>query len=164
MTVAGVLAAIARHPIQFVLGRWNWKAAALSALMRGTIFFIATLGGGLTIASRTLLVDVTFRIPLAGVCAAVIQEVRNATPAWASLAVALGAVPVVAHAVEISVHSIARTPWLWRGVGASIALSIVSSAVELFLMRRRILLVGPQGAPLLTDLRRLLRVLGLGSA
>jgi hypothetical protein len=61
------------------------------------------------------------------------------------------------------VHSIARTPWLWRGVGASIALSIVSSAVELFLMRRRILLVGPEGAPILTDLRRLLRVFGLGS-
>jgi len=162
VTVAGVLAAIARHPIQFVLSRWNWKAAALSALMRGTIFFIATLGG-LTIASRTLLVDLTFRIPLAGVCAAVIQEVRNATPAWASLAVALGAVPVVAHAVEISVHSIARTPWLWRGVGASIALSIVSSAVELFLMRRRILLVGPEGASILTDLRRLLRIFGPGS-
>ena len=164
MTVAGVLAATARHPIRFVLSRWNWKAAALSALMRGTIFFIATLGGGLTIAARTLLVDLTFRIPLAGVCAAVIQEVRNATPAWASLTVALGAVPVVAHAVEISVHSIARTPWLWRGVGASIALSIVSSAVELFLMRRNILLVGPEGGSILADLRRLLRMFGPGSA
>ena len=164
MSVAGVLATIARHPIRFVSSRWNWKAAALSAAMRGTIFFVATLGGGLTTAARTLLVDLTFRIPLAGVCAGVIQEVRFARPAWAALAVALVAVPVTAHAVEIAVHSIAMTPWMWRGVAASIALSIVSSAVELFLMRRQILLVGPDGAPLGADVRRLLRIFGLRSA
>jgi len=58
----------------------------------------------------------------------------------------------------------ANTPWLWRGVAASVVLSIVSSAVEFLLMRRQILLVGPEGAPLASDLRRLLRILGVTSA
>ena len=161
MTVRHVLAFIARHPLRFVLSRWNWKAGLVSAAMRGTIFFAATLSGGLATAARTLLVDVTFRIPLSGLCAAVIQEVRHAEPVWAAAAVAFVAVPVAAHAVEIAVHSIAQTPGLWRGVGGSIALSIGSSAIEWLLMGRQILLVGPEGRSLGSDVRRLLQMLGL---
>jgi hypothetical protein len=158
-----VLAGIASHPIRFALGRWNWKAAVLSGCMRGTIFFAATLAGGLTTAARTLLVDAAFRVPLAGLCAAVIQEVRWAEPTWAAIAVAIVAIPTAAHAIEIAVHSIAMTPWLWRGVGASVALSVLSSAIELVLMRHHILLVGPEGASFGSDARRLLRILGLRS-
>jgi hypothetical protein len=160
VTVWTVLRAIGRHPLRFVFWRWNWKAGLLSAVMRGTIFFFTTLGSGLAVAVRTLLVDATFRIPLAGVCAAVIQEVRCATPGWAALAVALIGVPLVAHAIEITVHSFAGTPWLWRGVAGSIGLSIVSSAVELLLMRHQILLVGPEGGSLGSDLRRLREMFG----
>ena len=164
MTVGTVLVAILRHPIRFALSRWNWKAATLSAVMRGTIFFIATLGGGLATATRTLVIDAAFRIPLAGLCAAVIQEVRWAQPVWLALTVALVGVPIGAHTIEIGVHWMANTPWLWRGVAASVVLSIVSSAVEFLLMRRPILLVGPEGASLASDLRRLLRILGVTSA
>jgi hypothetical protein len=163
VTVGRVLAAISRHPVRFLAARWNWKAAALSACMRGPIFFAATLDRGLATAARTLLVDAAFRIPMAGVCAAVIQSVRWARPSWAAVAVAVLAVPAAAHAVEIAVHSIAMTPWLWRGVGASIALSIVSSAVQLVLMRRHILLVGPEAGSLGGDVRRLVRELGSSS-
>ena len=158
MNVSHVLGAIARHPLRFVLSRWNWKAALISAVMRGTIFFLTALGGGLAIAMRTLLVDAAFRVPLSGVCAAVIQEVRWAQPVWAALTVALVGIPVGAHAVEFIVHSLAKTPWLWRGIGASVALSIVSSAVEWCLMRHQIMLVGPEGASLGSDVRRLLHV------
>jgi hypothetical protein len=161
VTVSHVLASIARHPLRFVSSRWNWKAGLVSAAMRGTIFFAATLSGGLATAARTLLVDVCFRIPLSGLCAAVIQEVRHAEPAWAAATVALVAVPLAAHAIEIGVHSIAQTPGLWRGVGGSIALSIGSSAVEWFLMRHQILLVGPEGRSLGSDIRRVLQMLGL---
>jgi hypothetical protein len=160
VTVWAVLRSIVRHPLRFAFGRWNWKAGLLSAVMRGTIFFLTTLGSGLAVAVRTLLVDATFRIPLAGVCAAVIQEVRSATPVWAALVVALIGVPLVAHAIEIAVHSFAGTPWLWRGVAGSIVLSIVSSAVELLLMRHQILLVGPEGGSLAGDVRRLLQLFG----
>jgi len=164
VTVWSALRSMARHPFRFVLSRWNWKAGLVSAVMRGTIFFLTALGGGLAIALRALLVDVAFRVPLSGLCAAVIQEVRWAEPAWAAITVSLGVVPLAAHAIEIAVHWFARTPWLWRGVGASIALSILSSAVELFLMRHQILLVGPEGASLGSDFRRLLHIFGSRSA
>jgi len=164
VTVWSVLGSIACHPLQFVLSRWNWKAGLVSAVMRGTIFFLTALGGGLAIAVRALLVDVAFRVPLSGLCAAVIQEVRWAQPAWAAITVALGVVPLAAHTIEIAVHWFARTPWLWRGVAVSIALSIVSSAVELFLMRHQIMLVGPEGSSLGSDIRRLLHIFGLRSA
>jgi hypothetical protein len=164
VTVWNVLGSIARHPVRFVVSTWNWKAGLLSAVMRGTIFFLTALGGGLAIAVRTVLVDVAFRVPLAGVCAAVVQEVRWAQPSWGAAVVALVAVPIAAHAIEITVHWFARTPWLWRGVAGSSVLSIVSSAVELFLMRHRILLVGAEGASLGTDLRRLLQIVGGRSA
>ncbi len=164
MTVGRILAAIGRHPVHFVTGRWNWKAATLSACMRGAIFFAATLDRGLTTAARTLLIDAAFRIPVAGVCAAVIQEVRWARPSWAAVAVAVLAVPAAAHAVEIAVHSAAMTPWLWRGVGASIALSVASSAVQLGLMRRHILLVGPDAGSLWGDIKRVFGGLGSGPA
>jgi hypothetical protein len=164
VTVWNALASLVRHPVRFVVSRWNWKAGLVSALMRGTIFFLTALGGGFAVAVRTLLVDVTFRVPLSGLCAAVIQEVRHAEPAWAALMVALIGVPVAAHAVEIAVHRFGGTPWLWRGVGASVALSILSSAVELSLMRRQIMLVGPEGTSLASDLRRVLQILGLRAA
>jgi hypothetical protein len=160
VTVARVLTTVVRHPAHFVAARWNWKAGILSASMRGAIFFAVTLDRGLATAGRTLLVDAAFRIPMAGLCAAVIQEVRWAEPRWAAVAVAVLAVPAAAHAIEIAVHSLAMTPWLWRGVGASIALSVVSSAVQLFLMRHHIMLVGPGSGSLSSDIRRLARVLG----
>jgi hypothetical protein len=164
VTVWNVLDAIVRHPARFVRTRWNWKAGLVSAVMRGTIFFLTALGGGLAIAARTLLVDAAFRVPLSGLCAAVIQEVRRAQPAWGALGVALVGVPIASHAVEIAVHSLARTPWLWHGVALSAALSVVSSAVELFLMRHQILLVGPEGTSLAGDVRRLLHIFGWRAA
>lgn len=164
MTVWTVLRSIGRHPLRFLRSRWNWKAGLLSAVMRGTIFFVTALGSGVVVAVRTLLVDATFRVPLAGACAAVIQEVRSATPVWAALIVALVGIPLVAHAIEIAVHTFAGTPWLWRGVAGSIVLSIVSSAVELFLMRHQILLVGPEGGSLRSDVRRLLHMFGTRAA
>lgn len=160
MTVWSVLREIGRHPLRFVLSRWNWKAGLLSGLMRGTVFFFTALGSGLAVAVRTLLVDATFRVPLAGACAAVIQDVRFATPVWAALFVALIGIPLMAHAIEIAVHTFAGTPWLWRGVAGSAVLSIVSSAVELLLMRHQILLVGPEGGSLSSDLRRVLHLFG----
>jgi hypothetical protein len=164
VTIARILGGIVRHPMRFLATRWNWKAAALSALMRGAIFFGATLNLGLATASRALVVDAAFRIPLAGACAAVIQEVRWAEPRWSGVATAVLAVPMAAHAIEIAAHSIAGTPLLWRGVTVSVGLSILSSTVELFVMRHDVLLVGPGAGSVASDVRRLLRLARSGPA
>jgi hypothetical protein len=158
VTVPEALSGMVRHPARFLATRWNWKAALLSAAMRGSLFFGATLDFGVAAAARALAVDAAFRVPLAGTCAAVIQEVRAAQPRWAAAAVAVVGVPAGAHAVEIAAHSIGGTPFFWRGVALSVALSAVSSAVELSLMRHDILLVGPGAGSLAGDLRRLIRL------
>ncbi len=158
MTVRETAAAIVRHPARFLRARWNWKAALLSGVMRGAIFFGAALDFGLPAAARALMVDAAFRVPVAGACAAVIQEVRWAEPRWAAIAVAVVGVPAGAHAIEIAAHSMAGTPVWWRAVAVSCGLSVVSSAVEWLLMRHGVLLVGPGSGSLGGDLRRLFRL------
>src|SRR5262249_3951322 len=104
VTVAQTLGWIARHPMDFVATRWNWKAALVSALLRGTIFFSAAVEFGLPAALNALIVDAMFRVPMAGMCAAVIQELRSAEPPWAAAATAVLGVPAASHAIEITVH------------------------------------------------------------
>jgi hypothetical protein len=158
VTVGGAVGQMVRHPVHFLAARWNWKAALLSALMRGGIFFGTALDSGLAPAARALVVDATFRVPMAGACAAVVQELRWAEPRWAAVGIAVLAVPAASHAIEIVVHYAAATPLLWRGVTASIGLSVVSSAIELALMRAGVMLVGPGAGSLLGDLRRVMHL------
>lgn len=132
--------------MDFVATRWNWKAALVSALLRGTIFFSAAVEFGLPAALNALIVDAMFRVPMAGMCAAVIQELRSAEPPWAAAATAVLGVPAASHAIEITVHRAAMTPGFWRGVTFSIGLSMMSSAVQLVLMRRGLMLVGPEAS------------------
>src|SRR5262249_9238223 len=69
VTVVHAVCQMLRHPIHFLATRWNWKAAVLSTLMRGGIFFGTALESGLAPAARALVVDAAFRVPMAGTCA-----------------------------------------------------------------------------------------------
>lgn len=164
MTVGDVLCDIARHPMRFLVRRWNWKAGLLSALLRGAVFFTTTLSVGVAEATRALMVDASFRVPMAGICAALVQALRRAEPSWLASLLVVAAVPALSHAAEISIHTVAATPQLWRGVGASVALSVASSAVELVLMRHDVMIVGPGSASLASDLRRILHFRRTGAA
>jgi hypothetical protein len=156
--VGGALARIARHPVHFLATRWHWKAALLSALLRGALFFGSTLSAGLSLAAQALLVDAAFRVPVAGLCAAVVQELRWAEPRRVAEGIVILGIPAASHAIELAVHRAAATPMLWRGIGASMVLSVVSSAVEFVLMRHNVMLVGPGAGSLASDLRRLVRI------
>jgi hypothetical protein len=141
-----------------LVARWNWKAAVLSAAIRGTIFFTTNLGLGLDAARRAVVVDLLFRVPLAGWYAAVIQAAVDATHAWQTWAVVL-LVPIAAHAIEFGVHHSAGTPALHVSLAVSAAFSVVSSTFEWFAMRRGALTVGAGAASLGTDVRRLPRLI-----
>lgn len=164
MTVAETIGHMARHPMRFLMTQWNWKAGLLSALLRGAIFFGSTLSVGAAAAARTLMVDAAFRVPMAGVCAAIVQALRWAEPRWLATAIVLLGVPALSHTVEIGVHVTAATPALWRAVAGSVALSIASSAVELVLMRHGVMTVGPGSGSPASDIRRLVRLLRTGGA
>ena len=157
-TVNEVCVNLARHPVQCLVHRWNWKAAALSALLRGGIFFTSNLAAGPGAAVRALIVDVMFRVPLAGAFAAAAQAFTRAEPPWAASLAVVVLLPALAHVVEVLIHWTAGTPELGTSVLASIALSLFSAAFNLFAMRRGALIVGGPAGAFREDLRRLPRL------
>src|SRR5262249_47253164 len=132
MTVREVSADILRHPVDRMLRAWNWKAAALSATWRGSIFLAVNLGQGVASAAHAFVADALFRVPLSGIFAALTEALRTAEPAWAACLAIAGVLPVVGHAIEFVVHWAAATPELGRSELASIAFSVVSSTFNLF--------------------------------
>ena len=50
-TVGAVLRDLTRRPRIYLIARWNWKSAAMSAVIRGVLFFAATIRSGLDAAT-----------------------------------------------------------------------------------------------------------------
>jgi hypothetical protein len=141
MTVTATLRVLVRNPYRLV-SQWNWKAAILSGVIRGGIFFIAGLSFGIGAATRALLVDLAFRVPLSGLYGTLTQVFTGTEPAWAASAIVMVLLPVVSHAVEFVAHTMSGTLAVHAGVAASVAFTALSSVFSLFAMRRGLLLVG----------------------
>ena len=155
MTVAAVLRDVFTHPWRHLVRRWNWKSAALSASLRGGIFFWAALTAGPSAAIRAVAVDTAFRVPMVGFHGAVTQGIAEAKPRWAAIAVVAVVVPAFSHAVEFAAHSAAGTVGRRAGIEVSILVSLLSGVFQLFAVRHGALRVGPTGAGFFDDLRRL---------
>ena len=141
-TVAAVLADVASRPHHHLVARWNWKAALLSGVLRGLVFYAATRGAGPEAARTALAVEFVYRAAAAGCFASLTQAFRRATPGWAAEVVVAGALPAAAHALQLVAHYLAGTVDLDRGMAASVAFSVVSAAFTLYTMRRGVLIVG----------------------
>jgi hypothetical protein len=70
---ADALAQMLRHP-QEVLRLWNWKAAVLSVILRGPIFFVAGIRRGWQAAATALFTETVFCVLSAGFYGAVVQS------------------------------------------------------------------------------------------
>lgn len=137
---------------------WNWKSAVLSVMLRTPIFVAAAWQAGLLAAATAAAADVAFRVIAAGLIGAAVQRLASRPP---TMAVTLGAVvgiPAAVHTSEAIVHSVAGTPAWRQGVMVSIAVSVVTTAFNLYAMRRDALRAG-EGRPLREDLRRLPRLI-----
>src|SRR5262249_298562 len=84
VTIRETCAELARHPARYVIARWHWKSALMSAIFRGLVFFVANLGVGVGRAGRASIVEFALRVPLVGILASVAQLFRLAHPAWAA--------------------------------------------------------------------------------
>ena len=144
-TVMAVLADVVRRPRHHLIARWNWKAALMSSVLRGLVFFAATRGAGLDAAAAALAVEFAYRASITGCFASLTQAFRRAAPGWAANLVVIVAIPAAAHALQFGVHRFAGTAELDRGMAASIAFTVVSAAFTLFAMRRDVLIVGDVG-------------------
>jgi hypothetical protein len=156
MTVWEVSVDLIRHPR--VVDRWHWKSAALSAIVRGSLFFATNIADGPRPAARATLVEFALRVPLVGILAAVTQAFGKAEPPWAAAIVATALLPGLAHLAELAAHWMARTPELGASMQASVALSVLSTVFSLFAIRRGVMIVGDGSLSFGDDLKRLPRL------
>jgi hypothetical protein len=155
LTVGDVLTGLVRHPGENLIRRWNWKSAVMSAIFRGTIFFIANISAGLTAALSAMSIESAFYITTAGFYGAITQAFRKAQPPWAATLTVMVLQPTLNHSLEFTLHWIGGTEKLARSITASICFSLLSAVFNLFAMRRGALIVGEGRQSLIADLRRM---------
>jgi hypothetical protein len=143
----------------FVL-QWNWKAALLSAGIRGMLFCVAVVPRGAG-AMRGAWIEIAFRIALGGCWGSAMQALRRARPAWlAGVLVAL-VLPASAHVLEYALLKVGGATHIKTGMIVSVIFSAGSLLVNFALMRLGLLITGEGSSSLSSDFRRLPAVLGL---
>src|ERR1700675_509501 len=151
-TLAAVLLGIVRHPVQQLIRRWNWKSALLSSLLRATIFFFTNLVAGWHAAVGAMLADLVFLSATSGFYGAITESFSLARPVWAATAAAMLALPLVAHSLEFLVHWLRGTPKLGLSIGTSVIFTALSTAFNLYAMRRGVLVTSKNSKSLRHDL------------
>jgi len=139
---------------------WNWKCAFLSSLLRGGVFVATTLPAGADAALAALANDLVFRGALAGVFGALIERLSTWPRRSLANAITLVVLPLAAHVVEVAVHWRRGTPRLGLALVASVSVTLVSTAFNLFAMRRRTFVVGGAARSLRADLSALPSLFG----
>jgi hypothetical protein len=158
-TVTAVSRAILLRPDLYLLARWNWKSALLSAIVRSALFFGATLRAGHSAAVSASAIEFALALTLAGFIGALAQAYRRAHPRWLAFLMAASLPPVLWHACELAAHLLNRTPRIYYGVSLSMAYSVLTSMLTLLLMRRGIWLAGEERTSLRVDLKKILAML-----
>ena len=137
---------------------WNYKSALWSALVRGLLFFATNLSAEWHAASGAFLAECAFRICTAGFYGALTQRIGRIEPETRSMGIAMIVLPTIAHSLEFLVHWGRSTVNLELSMTVSIAFTMISTAFNVFAMRRGALVCGPGSGSMLDDLRRLPRL------
>jgi thiamine transporter ThiT len=153
--VREIIAGLLRHPVQHLIVRWNWKAALLSSLLRGTLFFFTNLISGWHAAVGALLAEFALRAATSGFYGAITESLSEAQPSWAATAAAMVVLPCLAHSLEFLVHWLRGTPKLGLSIATSMIFTAFSTAFNLFVMRRGILVTHGKSKSLSHDLSRI---------
>lgn len=135
--------------------QWNYKSAVLSSLIRGGLFFAVNLRAGPEAATAAMLTEWSFRACTSGFYGALTQAFRRAEPRRLATLCVLLLLPAVSHGLGLAVHWWRGTHELVMSITASVVLTVVSTAFNLFAMRRGALIVGAGGQPILEDLCRM---------
>ena len=154
-TVREALLDLICHPRARLLERWNWKAALTSAIARGTLFFCLNLVNGFDAAQAAFLTELVLRAATSGFYGTVTQTFRSVEPRRSATVIALVLLPLLSHSVELVVHWLRGTEALGLSIGASVLLTVVSTAFNLHVMRHGVLTVGAGSQSLAADLKKL---------
>ena len=125
-----------------LLREWNWKAATISALLRGTMFFVLNFRAGHTQAVRAMLVEVVYGAAAAGLAGTVTQRLRYAMPLWRTVLVVLLLIPLLLMLGQAAVHGVMGTPRLRSGLLLSFVFASLASGLNWWAMRNGLFLTG----------------------
>ena len=151
-SAGAVLWRLLSRPQDFLVRKWNWKSAVLSAVSRCCLFFLMNLGAGWKKAVGAMVTELVLRALTAGWFGSVSQAFSGVRPLWKAVAVVVPLVAVCQHPLELLVHWLRGTPRLPASIAASVVFTALSNAAELALMRKGALVVGAEGRPLWEDL------------
>lgn len=146
---------LVQHPWRLALSRWNYKSAIVSSTCRAPLFFVTNLPAGLAAAAGAMWTEFVFRFVAAGVYGALTQAFRRVEPPAAATVTVMVLLPLVGHSAELAVHWLRGTPHLGESIAASIAFTVMSTAFNLFAMRRGVLITGAGSRSLAHDLARM---------
>jgi hypothetical protein len=153
MTLASALLNVVKHPVHFLIRRWNWKAAFFSSLIRGIIFLLTNLRAGWRPAVGAMLAEWLYRAITSGFYGAITQMLGEAEPEWQAAMAAIVVLPLSSHSLEFLVHWLRGTPNLRASLIASISFTMVSTLFNLYAMRRGTMAVGENAVSLAKDMR-----------
>jgi len=152
VSVGGALLRLLRHPHESLIKKWNWKSAILSTVLRSVLFFFTNLAAGLPAALAAMTTEWIYRGVTAGFYGALTQAFSDVEPPWAGAFAVLVLLPLANHSVEFFVHWLRGTNRLYTSIGASVALTALSSLFNYYAMRRGSFIVGRGRKALLHDL------------
>jgi hypothetical protein len=148
----GALCDITLRPFKTLKPPWSWKAAILSALLRGVTFYISNLRSGPDRAAAAMIVEAVFAVFASGLIGAVSQRLRSSRPVLATATVVCLGLPALMVMAQLGVHHAARTPHVGPGVLVSFCLASVSTAFSWYAMRHGSLLGGADSTTLAHDI------------
>jgi hypothetical protein len=156
LPVSAVIKYILRHPLEMIVRRWNWKAAALSGMMRGSIYFFTHISLGWRAALSAMSLEFLFRVFNSGAVSSVSQAFRSAEPKWLANLIVMFAFPAYGHTVEYILHTLNGDENVNKSIFFSIAFSALSAIFNLHAQRRGAMLVKDEDQKSFwSDLKRL---------
>ena len=144
-----------RSPLRTLVPPWSWKAAAFSAIVRATAFFVTNLKSGGATATKAMIIEAVFAVFAGGLIGAISQQLRRAKPLWATALLVWFGLPAVMVFAQLGVHHVARTPHQSGGVITSFCLGGIAAAYSWYAMRRGAMLGGIDETTIRHDLTSL---------
>jgi len=158
LAIRETIAALFERPRELLIERWNWKAAVLSALFRGAIFYFANLTGGAQAAIGAMGAESLYGVLAVGFYGSIAQSFRGTEPAWLATLVVSLFLPALTHGLEFLIHWLRGTPKLLASISISMCFTAVSASFNFYAFRRGVLIVGPDSGSLAADLRSMPRL------
>jgi hypothetical protein len=102
-----------------------------------------------------MLAELALRSITSGFYGAITESFSLARPAWVATTTATVALPFLAHSMEFVVHWLRGTPKLGLSIGTSVIFTALSTAFNLYAMRRGILVTSRNSKSLRHDLSQI---------